>query len=110
MVDTVFTSTPFCSAIVAKVCPYGIIRTYRTRNKPHKTGYNCVYKYIRKKPFLYFSEYLECLSAISYNRLKGKNKGKLFVLDASGKSIPGAFHFVRPNAKERDGVKGSERE
>ena len=29
ILDTVFTSTPFCSAKVANVCPYGIITTNR---------------------------------------------------------------------------------
>lgn len=33
-------------------CPYGIIRTYRTRNKPYKTEYNCVCQRTRKKNFL----------------------------------------------------------
>lgn len=52
MEDRVLMSTPFWRARTEKVCPYGIIRTYRMRNKPYKTQYNCVYQYIIKKNFL----------------------------------------------------------
>ena len=40
MLDTVFTSMPFCKARVAKVCPYGIITT--NRKSPVFQGFSVI--------------------------------------------------------------------
>ena len=65
MLDTVFTSTPFCSAKVANVCPYGIITT--NRKSPVYQGFS-----VKLEADVLAAIQLQVKAALNYDKLLAK--------------------------------------